>query len=183
MEQEIIWAPIPGYEGLYEVSTVGQVKSLNYRGTKIEQLLAPSKTKPWGNGNYYHAYSLCKKGDKTRYMLAHMLVAMAFLGHVPKGLSVVVCHKNGIGWDNRLENLEVATARHNMSQERTEKSGLPRGVDVVKRTGKFRARLNVGNQHNRKTYYLGSFDTPEEASEAYEAKLKEIENILPSAVS
>ena len=59
---EEIWKDIAGYEGLYKVSNLGRVKSLNYRKTGKEQILTPGK-----NANGYLQVRLSKNGVAKTY--------------------------------------------------------------------------------------------------------------------
>jgi hypothetical protein len=102
---EEVWKPIKGYEGLYEISNLGRIKSLpkpNYK-SKIKILKPPLNT-------YGYCYVTFFK-DKHKYnYLIHRLVLQAFIGY-----SDMQCnHKNGIKTDNRLENLEYCTQSENM---------------------------------------------------------------------
>ena len=72
MEEEI-WKPIKDYEGLYEVSNLGRVKSLNYRGTGKEKILKNSEC-----NNGYLLIGLVKNG-KLKTFYVHRLVAEAFI--------------------------------------------------------------------------------------------------------
>ena len=78
MEKEI-WKPVIGYEGFYEVSNCGRVKSL-HRGK--ERILKPS---PDGDGYLY--VILCKNGEKSKGRV-HQLVMRAFVGKCPDGYEV-----------------------------------------------------------------------------------------------
>lgn len=71
MNNEEIWKPIKGYEGLYEVSNLGNVKSLNYRKTGKEKILTPI----YSNG--YLKINLYKDGFKKQHYI-HKLVSYAF---------------------------------------------------------------------------------------------------------
>lgn len=99
------WAPIKGYEGAYEVSSLGQIRSLpgHYRHAKI--------LKPGTIGKGYQGVSLCLDG-KVKGFYVHHLVAAAFIGPRPEGLDV--CHNNGDQTDNRIENLRYDTVNGNM---------------------------------------------------------------------
>ena len=97
-----IWKDVVGYEGLYQVSNKGRVKSNNYHKTGEEQLLAITFT------NYYRC-SLYK--NKQHCQLVHRLVAEAFLpnpNHYP-----CVNHKDENPHNNCIENLEWCTAQYN----------------------------------------------------------------------
>ena len=77
-----IWKPIPDYEGLYEVSNTGKVRSLNYKKRKGKIQLLKTKIDKYGY------IALCLPNDGTRKSFrVHKLVATAFLGDA-KGLQV-----------------------------------------------------------------------------------------------
>lgn len=103
-----IWKDIEGYEGLYQVSNMGRIKSLNYRNTGKEGLLS---CKP--NKDGYIVVGL-SKNKKVKPFYAHRLVAEAFLPN-PDNLPVVnhkiddYEHRS----DNRVENLEWCTVEYN----------------------------------------------------------------------
>ena len=100
-----VWKDVIGFEGLYMVSSMGNVKSLNYHRQRIEKLLV-AKVSSTG----YCQYDLCK--DKAVKQIAgHRLVAGAFLQN-PESKKTVN-HINGVKTDNRVENLEWATAKEN----------------------------------------------------------------------
>lgn len=93
---------------------------------------------------------------------AHHLAWLYVYGVWPSDL---MDHKNRIRYDNRIENVREATFADNLQntgQYKTNKSGY-RGVCFDKRSKKWRATIAV--HHKQK--YLGLFDTPEEAHEAY----------------
>lgn len=95
-----IWKQVVGYEGLYEVSNLGRVRSSYWSPRKKQGECLRS-----GNLRGYRIVILCK--DKTRYSaLVHRLVAIAFLGEPPAVKRPTVNHKNLDKADNRLENLE-----------------------------------------------------------------------------
>lgn len=97
------WKPIPGFEGLYEVSNLGRIKSFSiYPDGKV---LRPGK-----NLGGYNQYTLVAAGKHKR-ISAHLLVCTAFIGPRPAGYEIN--HKNGVKDDNRLENLEYVTKSQN----------------------------------------------------------------------
>lgn len=99
------WRDIPGYEGLYQVSSDGQVKRLGgSERCKKDRIL----TQHLNNAGYFHV-SLSKNAKpKTRQV--HNLVTLTFFGE-PGDLWCN--HKNGIKTDNRIENLEYVTPGEN----------------------------------------------------------------------
>lgn len=99
------WRDIPGYEGLYQVSNYGNVKSLRHYGGNSQAVLSPIIRK-----DGYVVTHLSKDG-KTRSRLVHRLVATAFLPN-PKGLEMVN-HKDENKANNRVENLEWCTRSYN----------------------------------------------------------------------
>lgn len=106
MSDQIEWRDIPGYKGRYQVSDAGQVRRIeSLKGHPAGEF----KTKP--NQTGYVIVCLTTSGKK-KYMHAHRLVMLAFVGECPKGIDVN--HKNGIRHDNRLENLEYVTRSENM---------------------------------------------------------------------
>lgn len=101
-----IWKPIPGFEGLYEVSDAGRVRSLHlWHGSAAAHVLGlyPS------NRDYLTA-RLTKQG-KQYSPNVHRLVALAFLGPCPTGHEVH--HKDGNRQNNRADNLEYITRQEN----------------------------------------------------------------------
>jgi hypothetical protein len=108
MNDEIEWRDIPGYEGIYQVSNTGLVKSLLRRsGSKGGKIFS---TKPSVSTGYV-PIMLRDNGRKWQTHI-HRLVMLAFAGECPEGLQVN--HKNGIRHDNRLENLEYVTVGQNL---------------------------------------------------------------------
>jgi hypothetical protein len=96
-----IWKAIINYEGLYEVSNWGRVKSLNYNHTGKEGILKPGATT-----DGYLFVALCKNGERTTKRVSR-LVAEAFIPN-PEN-KATVDHINQIRDDNRAENLQWLT--------------------------------------------------------------------------
>ena len=99
------WRTIPGFEGCYEASNLGRIKSLP-RTTTRGGILRPSLAH-YG----YQSYRLSVRGHKATYR-GHVLVMLAFAGPCPEGMEV--CHINGDPGDNRLGNLRYDTHKENM---------------------------------------------------------------------
>lgn len=111
--EDEIWKPLTDYEGDYEISNMGNVRS-NMRSLKKNRILKSS----WAS-SIYPRISLRKNGE-YKLVLTHRLVALAFL---PNPLNKrTVNHKNGIKTDNRAVNLEWSTDSENM--QHAHNSGL-----------------------------------------------------------
>ena len=102
-----IWKPIKDYEGLYEISNLGRVKSLNYSRTGKEQILKPQKRK-----NGYLGVILCYKNTQKQVNI-HRLVAEAFIPN-PEN-KPYVDHINTDKLDNRACNLRWVTQKENLN--------------------------------------------------------------------
>ncbi|WP_297712050.1 NUMOD4 domain-containing protein [Clostridium sp.] len=108
------WKSIKGYEGLYEISNFGRVKSLlGWNGRKYiqrERILAPYKQQ----SNKYYSRSVVKltKDNKTKDFKVHRLVAEAFIPN-PNNYKVVN-HIDGNPLNNNVENLEWCTQKMNI---------------------------------------------------------------------
>jgi hypothetical protein len=103
------WKTIPGYEGLYEVSDLGRVRSFN----RVDELGRPRKgriLKPVVRENGRVSVTLCKN-RKQKIRFVHALVLTTFVGAGSTGLQC--CHNNGNPSDNRVLNLRWGTALDN----------------------------------------------------------------------
>lgn len=169
---------IPGYEGYYECSDYGKIRSLDRIITRKDGFITKFKgriIKPIPQKDEYENVSLCKNSVCVTYSV-HQLVAMAFLGHKPCGLKLVVNHRNFIRNDNRLKNIEVVTNRENANQKHLRSSSKYVGVRYIVKNNKWLSRIKIKD----KTLHLGYHKTEIEASNAYQNALKEInqQNIL-----
>lgn len=109
------WLPVPGWEGLYEVSDRGRVRSLPRTETYRGSHRAGGILNPWTDANGYLRVDLTHRGRIRRWKL-HQLVAEVFLGPCPEGLEV--CHDNGIKSDCWVGNLGYGTRAKNMRDKR-----------------------------------------------------------------
>lgn len=170
---------VEGYEGLYQISNLGNLKSLsrqvcNSSGCRItkEKILCKRINK----AGYFQIGLF--KDLKSKTFTMHQLVAMAFLNH-NKSNGLIIDHINNNSLDNRLQNLQLITQRENLSKDKKGSSKYT-GVGWYNRLNKWSSTISI----NRKSYHLGLFNTELEASEIYQKSLKEFEtlNILPKSL-
>lgn len=117
---EEIWKDIPGYEGIYQVSNIGNVKSLvfnkhrhYYKKDYSSRLLSKIKN----NMGYYYVNLYNRKGVGYKRYLIHRLVAIAFIPNPDN--KPFIDHINTNPTDNRVENLRWVTAKENSNNHRT----------------------------------------------------------------
>lgn len=111
------WVQIEGYEGFYEVSDLGNVRSMERVVPRLKQGVLQQlrrKSIPLAYRTNYKGYlevTLQREGTRTHFRI-HRLVATAFC---PGGPQEHVNHINSIRHDNRAVNLEWCTAKHNVA--------------------------------------------------------------------
>lgn len=96
-----IWKPIAGYEGLYEVSNLGNIKSL--RRNKIMKQ---------GVHSFGYRYVILSKNNESKNLLVHRLVAEAFISKIEGKTDVN--HIDGNKYNNSVDNLEWVSKSENM---------------------------------------------------------------------
>jgi len=152
-----IWKDIPGYENLYQVSNLGNVRSFknrNGRGLVDE----PKLKKGYINRKGYRQITLWMNGKRNRTTIkVSVLVAMAFLGHTPNKHKVVVDHINENKTDDRLENLQLITSRENTTRsiDKTKTGSKYCCVTWHKKSKKWFTQINIGGIR----YHVGLFST------------------------
>lgn len=161
-----IWKEVKGFEGLYEVSNLGNVKSfIKWHGTN-ERILKG------GVDAYGYNNVILTKNKIRKTRTVHQLVAEAFLNHKPCDYEMVVNHKDLNPRNNCVDNLEIVTQRENANQKHLKSSSKYVGVCLRKDTNKWRATIWVNGENK----VLGCFDNEIEASNAYKNALNNIIN-------
>lgn len=158
-----IWKSIQGYEGFYEVSNKGRIKSLkrtvknsgSYSGKRIyhEKILKQNI-----NRLGYHVVTLSKH-SKRKFFIVHRIVANAFIDN-PKKLPEVN-HKDLNKSNNNVQNLEWCTRSENVNHfyNKTNTSSKHKGVYYQKDRKKWGAYVD----YQGKRISLGRFNTESEA--------------------
>ncbi len=163
------WLPITNtnldYTGLYEISSLGRIKSLpkswavgNGTRTKLETFLKPGAD-PYG----YLSVVLCK--DKIRKTFkVHLLVWDHFGDQSRKDGDHKVDHVNADKNDCSINNLQLLSHRNNcIKRDQQNGKELPPGVSVSSNKKNFRSRIIVDGKEK----HLGTFDNPVSAAKAY----------------
>lgn len=161
-----IWKSIKGFTNIYEVSNLGNVRSLdriNEKGSRYKGKLLKLHKNP-KNGYLYTGLTI--KG-KSKTFPIHRLVIESFLGY-----SDLVCdHIDDNKCNNNLSNLRYITHRQNMSKFHRTYKKLPTGV--IKSKNGYISSIRV---RGNKKVTLGNFKTIESAENAYLSKLNELKN-------
>lgn len=170
--QEEIWKDVIGYEGLYQVSNLGRVKSLPKtwvagKGTikKHDGIILKLIKDIYG----YYLVNLCKE-NKQKTLKVHQLVAIAFLNHTPCGHKLVIDHIDNNPLNNNVFNLQIVTHRYNTHKQQGRYTSIYKGVHWSKVRKKWMSNIRI----NGKTICLGAFNEEIEAGIAYQNQLKEI---------
>lgn len=170
-----IYKDIEGYEGLYQISNFGNVKSLDrmckHSGKGLRtvpgKLLKKSLTFGYEQVNLY-------KDNKAKTHFIHRLVIGAFSDKKSYKNEIVINHIDGIKTNNNLDNLEIIPQRENVEKGNLckNKSSIYPGVYLNKISGKYVASLRFKNER----YHIGTFDDEYTAYMARNNKLKELQN-------
>lgn len=159
------WRDIPTWEGFYQVSTCGRVKSLTrtsiiktqfkeYQRQKLGQILSLRL------GTTGYPMVTLSANNRRETQPIHKLVAVTFLNHIPCGHKEVVDHIDGNPKNNHISNLRLISNRENTSTK-TSASGIT-GVKLVP-SGRYQARA----YKKGKVVYLGTYNSAQEAEKAY----------------
>jgi hypothetical protein len=148
-----IWKDIPGFEGKYQASDQGRIKSLG-RVDSMGRIVDETILKGILREDKYLVVGLYRDVNglsqlHCRYI--HRLIVLTFKGESPRSID----HKNRIKTDNRLSNLEIVSHRENVHRYRRNTRDLPIGVCLLKgRTGKkyqsYISYRKLSTQNNKK---------------------------------
>ena len=165
MEQ---WKDIEGYEGIYQISSHGRVKSLprHIKSGPVEFTSKEKILKPIKSNQGYLSYILCNNGER-RQLRAHRLVAQAFIPN-PQN-KPEVNHIDGNKQNNNVINLEWVTRSEN--QQHAWDNGLkPRLVGekngFYKKHHSEEAKLKLSKQHSKPVINIDTGEVYASISEA-----------------
>ena len=165
-----IWKEIPGYEGYYEVSNLGRVKTISRtikRSCGRSLIVKERIRKLTIDRKGYHRLPLTKD-KKVKHFRVHQLVAMTFLNHKIDS-ELVVDHIDNDKQNNNVINLQLITNRLNCSKDKKGSSKYT-GVHWNKQQKKYNTTIRIEG----KTKYLGSYINEYDAHLAYQKALKSI---------
>ena len=177
---EEIWKDVVGYEGLYQVSNLGRIKSLernwNVTNQYGKEFVSSTKEKILKSTKYNMGYLYVSLSNiKTKNVPVHRLVATAFISN-PNNYKIVN-HKDGDKLNNCVDNLEWCTQKFNV--DHAWRNGLMKPAKGNK-SGMFGKK---GRNHPiSKAVYkcdlngkiLEKYDTVKEASESINVKMSNI---------
>lgn len=159
------WKPVKGFEGKYEISNLGKLRSLDryVNGKAGSKRFQYGKTQnPQVTRKGYLRYTLSIKKGKSVRKLAHVLLAEHFILN-PEN-KPQVNHKDGIKSNNHIDNLEWSTCQENISH--AWKNGLNKPNYANKgRTGRLASSSKPIKAFDKKGNSVGEFESIKEASE------------------
>lgn len=164
-----VFKDVTNYKGLYQISNLGNVKSLGNNKIRKEKILKNCLSKKG-----YLVVNLSKNGVFNTKKI-HQLVAESFLNHTPCGMKLVVNHIDFNKTNNKLENLEVITQRENSNQKHIKSTSKYVGVSWAKSINKWVSHISINGVSN----HLGIFDTEIEASNSYRIAKTNLKNTKP----
>lgn len=114
---EEIWKDIPGYEGRYQVSSLGRVRSLDRTYVRVQngkEIRCPLRGRVLRQTNNHRIpYLTVTLSPEWKSARVHKLVAIAFLGDCPEGMEI--CHIDGNVFNNAVSNLRYGTHTENIA--------------------------------------------------------------------
>lgn len=156
------WMPVVGYEGYYEISSNGNVRSLD-RKTKSRTAFGQT-IKPAIQNSGYLFVSLHKSGASKNFLI-HRLVATAFISN--NANKKYVNHINGVKTDNQVKNLEWCTFSENI-QHSYDNGARKISAKHISRLRKFNTESKSipVSQFTKDGRFVASFKSAAEASAA-----------------
>lgn len=170
---EEIWKDIKGYEGNYQVSNLGNVKSLSriVETNRGRSFISKEKILKHGKAYKGRIFVILRKDGICKTFKIHKLVAIEFLNHKPCGHNIIVDHIDNNHLNNRADNLQLISQRENTSKDKKGYSSKYVGVDWNRNRKLWRSRIWINGKHIQ----LGHYEKEIDAYNAYQKELKKIQ--------
>ena len=140
---EEIWAPVNGFEGLYEISNLGRVKNCRFNKLKKSRIRSG-----------YYSVTLFKDGE-LKSLSIHRMMADAFINNKKE----CVNHIDGNKLNNNLSNLEWVSYRENAVHRDLKRKTKTGKANIILHSNSFQVRV----RHDNKYVQLGSYKKIEDA--------------------
>jgi len=170
MENEV-WKKIPGFSK-YEASTMGRLKTYNWKNTGREKIMKPALD----NGGYLRTMLLSDQG-KYKTVKVHRIIISTFIENIHN--KETINHKNGIKTDNRILNLEWNTRSENIIHSFKNKlsSNVGEQNPNATLTDKQVKDIRKNYKYGRKSKYEGG-KTKKQIADEYGTTFNVIKNLI-----
>lgn len=186
---EEIWKDVVGYEGLYQVSNLGRIKSFDRTFPDKKRGVRKHKGKILTQGrksNEYPVVTLIGKDGQHKTHRVHRIVAKAFIN--PVDGKEFIDHINGVRYDNRVENLRWCTHQENdnFPIARKNKSNAKKGNNYFlgkHHTDETKKKIAIARLGTKNPSYWQNLNDENKAKikkASYEACRVEIDQFLPT---
>lgn len=170
MNQEEFWKPIKGFEGFYEVSNLGRIKSLERitNHPKGKRLVREYILKPYISRRGYYEVTLCRLAYRVKCEV-HKIVLETFVPNVQN--KPCIDHINTNKLDNRLSNLHWVTHKENsnnpitlakIKRARSDKNYISKMLESRRANGKKYAPIYV-YQYDKNGTFISRYDSLSDA--------------------
>jgi hypothetical protein len=171
MKDQEIWMDIPGYEGVYQVSSLGRVKSIERKVRNTNCSFRTVKEKILKNhisNNGYYKVNLMKD-NVSKSFTVHHLVSLCFLEKTNSNEKLVVDHIDNNKLNNNINNLQIITNRLNSSKDKNKlmNTSIFVGVCWAEQSGKWKAGIRI----NKKIIHIGYSNCEMTAKRMYDLAL------------
>jgi hypothetical protein len=166
---EEIWKDIAGYEGLYQISDHGNVKSfVQYAEGKVLKPLII------GSREWDYRVVILTKNKVRKHHRINRLVVEAFTGKIPAGKQVDHIDRNT--FNDCVNNLRIVSPGENRQNSRVNKNNKAGAKYIHTRNRRNKINYEVSIRRNKKSIWVGSFKTLDAAKEGLNKFLETFEH-------